>query len=105
MSAAEQLARQLADAEFNRLLVELRMAGRSYERAVKLAAVVESFMSDLEGMSGLLAVEDAAAQLSAALSNCYARPAQLAIYGQHYRDALEEMDDDVQCLMDRDMGG
>lgn len=80
MSAAEQLARQLADAEFAAALQVIRHAGRSHERAVKLAAVVESFMSDLEGMSGLLAVEDAAAQLSFALSNCYAPPEQLNVY-------------------------
>lgn len=82
MSAAEQLARQLADAKFDQLLFELRMTGRNYERAVKLAAVVEDFMSDLDGMHGLLAVEDAAAQLSAALDNCYARPEQLRVYGR-----------------------
>lgn len=80
MSATEQLARQLADAEFAIALASIRRAGRSHDRAVKLAEVVAAFVSDLDGMSGLLAVEDAAAQLSFALSNCYARPAQLAAY-------------------------
>lgn len=105
MSAAEQLARQLADAEFAAALKVVATAGRTWSRARQLAEAVESFVSDLDGMSNLIRVEDAAALLIAQLDNCYAPPAQLAAYRRHYRDALEEMDDDVQCLMDRDMGG
>jgi len=81
---ADILARQLSDAEFAEALAVILCAGRSHERAVKLAVVVESFMSDLEGneMDGLLAVEDAAAQLTFALNNCWSRPEQLAVYGR-----------------------
>ncbi len=82
MSAAEQLARQLSDHEFLCALSVIKRAGRSHGRACLLAAVVESFMGDLDGVHGLLAVEDAAAQLVFALDSCYAPPAELAVYGR-----------------------
>jgi len=82
VTANEQIARQMSDAEFLAAIGTIKRAGRSHGRACLLAAVVESFMSDLEGMDGLLAVEDAAAQLTFALNNCWSSPEQLAVYGR-----------------------
>ncbi len=82
MSATEQLTRQLADAEFAAALKVIVTAGRTWSRARQLAEAVESFVTDLDGMSNLLYVEDAAAALVAQLDNCYAPPEQLNVYAR-----------------------
>ena len=83
MTTALDHARRHADGdaqEFAAALLVIKRAGRSHERALKLAEVVESFMGDLDGLHGLLAVEDAAANLRFTLDNCFAPPEQISVY-------------------------
>lgn len=80
MTANDQIARQLSDAEFAAALSVIKQAGRNYTRACALADVVKAFVGDLDGMNGLSDVEDAAAGLTMALDCCYAPPEQIGVY-------------------------
>jgi hypothetical protein len=78
-----EIARQWADAEFAEALRVIKGAYRSHARACQLAAVVEDFMGELDGLHGLSAVEDAAARLSMALDCCHA-PGDVAAQAREY---------------------